>query len=278
MVARKQIKMQVIVLIAGILSLFQAHSQVVEFVTDFGKIKVKLYKDTPIHTANFIKNVKDGKYNGVLFHRVIKDFMIQSGDPNSVKAKQGEVLGADISKFQLDPEFTPNHYHKKLALAAARQPDQVNPKKKSSQYQFYIVCGRIYTKPMLKTLENNQNRPKRYKVADSLLIIDKNYTTKKQLDSLMKIKDYKTADKIFDQMKPQTDSIIGLKNLLFFTSQQIEDYTTIGGVPNLDNKYTVFGEVFEGAEYVEMIAGVPVDDHDRPLNDVHVVKATVIEE
>lgn len=278
MVACEQIKLQFLALVFALSPLLSTKAQVVEMVTDYGALKIKLYKSTPVHTANFLKNVKEGKYNGVLFHRVIKDFMIQTGDPNSVKAKPGELLGADISKFQLDPEFTSEHYHKKLAVAAARQPDQVNPQKKSSQYQFYIVCGRLYTKPMLKTLENNQNRPKRYHVADSLLIASNNLLTKKQLDSLMQAKDYRTADKILDQMRPQTDSIIGQKNLLHFTEQQITDYTTIGGVPNLDNKYTVFGEVIEGAEFVEKIALVPVDQNNRPLTDVRIVKATVLEE
>ncbi len=278
MVAFKRLKITLIALILLGLGRNNAFSQVVEFVTEAGRIKVKLYKDTPGHTANFIKNVKDGTYNGVLFHRVINDFMIQGGDPESVKAKPGEVVGYDKSKFEQPAEILPNHFHKRGALAAARQPDATNPEKKSSQYQFYIVVGRDYTRSMLKTLEKNQNRQKRFKVADSLLLNENNLVTKNQLDSLMKAKDYKTADKILDQMETKCDSIIGKNKLTHFSEEQIAEYVNSGGVPNLDGKYTVFGEVIEGLDIVFLIAQYPVDANSRPLTDVHVLKATVIEE
>lgn len=252
-------------------------AQVVELVTEAGIIKVQLYKDTPLHTANFLENVKAGKYKNVLFHRVIKDFMVQTGDPNSVNAKPGQLLGADIGKKTVPAEILPHHYHKRGALAAARQPDDTNPEKRSSQYQFYIVDGRDYTVGMLKALENNQNRPKRYKVTDSLLVAMGDTLAKKQLDSLMKAKDYKNADKILGQLKDKTDAIIGEKNLLKFTEQQIADYTTLGGVPNLDGKYTVFGEVIEGLEFIDVISAVETDKNNRPLTDLKLLKATAIE-
>jgi len=253
------------------------NAQVIELVTEKGSIKVQLYDDTPVHKANFLKNVREGKYKGVLFHRVIKDFMVQTGDPQSVKAKPGQLLGADIGKETLPAEIKANHYHKRGALAAARQPDQTNPDKRSSQYQFYIVDGRSYTAGMLKTLENNQNRPKRYHVADSLLTLAHDSLSKKQLDSLMAAKDYKNADKILGQMKDQTDAIIGLANLLKFTDQQIADYTTVGGVPNLDGKYTVFGEVIEGLEFIDLISEVETDHNNRPKQDIKLLEAKILE-
>ncbi len=252
--------------------------QIVEMVTEVGIMKIRLYKDTPLHTANFLKNIKDGKYNNVLFHRVINDFMIQSGDPASVNAKPGDVVGNESGKEVIKAEILPQHNHKRGALAAARQPDATNPQKNSSQYQFYIVDGRDYTVSMLKTLENSQNRKKRFKVADSILNVDKNYATKRQLDSLMMAKDFKTADKILEQMYAQTDSIIGKKNLMRFSERQIKEYTTIGGVPNLDGKYTVFGEVFEGNEFIDMIATVKTDANSRPLEDIHILKISILEE
>lgn len=252
-------------------------AQEVELVTDRGMIRLRLYDDTPLHKANFLKNVRDGKYKGVLFHRVIRDFMIQTGDPGSVNAKPNVLLGADIGKETVPAEINPNHYHKRGALAAARQPDQTNPQKRSSQYQFYIVDGREYTLHMLRSLENTHNRPLRYKVADSLLTVMKDSLGKKQLDSLMLAKDYKNADKILGQLREQTDAVIGEARLLKFSDQQIADYTTIGGVPNLDGKYTVFGEVVEGLEIVDMISAVETDQNSRPKADIHIVDARIIE-
>ncbi|HLP12247.1 MAG TPA: peptidylprolyl isomerase [Flavobacteriales bacterium] len=255
-----------------------AKAQVVELVTEQGSMKIMLYRDTPLHTANFIKNCKAGKYNGTLFHRVIRDFMIQGGEPSSLNAKPGTLISGESGRETLPAEILPQHYHKRGALAAARQADTENPEKRSSVYQFYIVDGRDYTPYWLRSIEATQNRPKRHKVADSLLKANNNLVTLRMLDSLMNAKDFKTADKILDQMTAQTDSIIGKKNLLKFTERQIADYTTVGGVPNLDGKYTVFGEVIQGLEIIDMISEMPVDPNNRPVADIHIIKAIVIEE
>lgn len=254
------------------------NAQLVEIVTEKGILKIRLYDDTPLHKANFLKNIRDGKYNNALFHRVINDFMIQSGDPDSPKAKAGELVGNDRGKEVVKAEILPNHCHKRGALAAARQPDNANPLKNSSQYQFYIVDGKDYTLYMLRSLENSQNRPKRYRVADSILYAAKDFLSKRQLDSLMNARDYRNADKILEAMKPQTDSIIGTKNLMKFTDQQILEYTTSAGAPNLDGKYTVFGEVIEGIEIIDMIATVETDVNNRPKADIHILKITIIGE
>lgn len=260
------------------------HAQVVELITERGTIKLQLYDDTPLHKANFLKNVREGRYNGVLFHRVIKDFMIQTGEPSTVNAKPKVLLGGDTGKETLPAEIKAHHGHKRGAIAAARQPDQTNPQKRSSQYQFYIVDGRDYTLSMLRQLENTANRPKRHKVADSLLTtraagdtLSESWLSKKQLDSLIKAKDYRNADKILAQMQEETDKIIGPENLLKYTDQQITDYTTIGGVPNLDGKYTVFGEVIEGLEVIDLISEVETDTNNRPHTDIKLLKAIVIE-
>jgi cyclophilin family peptidyl-prolyl cis-trans isomerase len=120
--------------------------------TTEGKIVLKLYDETPLHSKNFVKLVNDGYYNGQLFHRVIKNFMIQSGDPKSINAKPNEMLGGGGPSYKIPAEFNPKYYHKKGALAAARQGDQRNPKKESSGSQFYIVQGQVYTMPQLEDL------------------------------------------------------------------------------------------------------------------------------
>ena len=117
----------------------------VEMQTTYGKIEVLLYDDTPLHRDNFIKLVNDGVYDGVLFHRVIEGFMIQGGDPDSKNAKPGQMLGEGNLGYNIPAEFRPNLFHKRGALAAAREGDDVNPEKESSSSQFYIVQGRVWS-------------------------------------------------------------------------------------------------------------------------------------
>ena len=130
----------------------------VKIETSMGNIVVKLYNETPLHRDNFIKLVKDGTYNGLLFHRVIKNFMIQGGDPNSRNAQPGQMLGDGTLGYTIPAEFVPGLYHKKGALAAARQADQVNPKKESSSCQFYIVQGEKWTADRLKMVEQRMGK------------------------------------------------------------------------------------------------------------------------
>lgn len=121
--------------------------------TDFGNITVRLYNETPRHRDNFLKLVKEGFYDGLLFHRVIKNFMIQGGDPKSKDAQPGQMLGDGGLPYTVPAEFVPTLFHKKGALAAARQGDNVNPNKESSSCQFYIVQGNVWNANQLKMME-----------------------------------------------------------------------------------------------------------------------------
>lgn len=151
--------------------LFCAHSQkvvqqhktgekvyFVKIETSYGDIVVKLYNETPKHRDNFLKLVKEGTYDGLLFHRVINQFMIQGGDPNSRNAKPGQMLGDGELGYTIPAEFVPGLYHKRGALAAARQGDQVNPQKASSSCQFYIVQGNTWTADRLKMVEDRYGK------------------------------------------------------------------------------------------------------------------------
>lgn len=132
----------------------------VELVTDSGTIVLALYNDTPKHRDNFLKQVRSGAYNGVLFHRVIKDFMVQTGDLASKTAKSGQQLGDTPEAYSIPAEICfPKHYHKRGALAAAREGDNVNPERASSSTQFYIVWGQKFTD---KQLEWAQSRIDKY--------------------------------------------------------------------------------------------------------------------
>ncbi len=150
-------------LLIGILSSFHLQAQEVETLvlidTDMGKIKVKLFNDTPQHRDNFIKNVKEHRYDGLLFHRVIKQFMVQGGDINSKDAPIEQHLGDGDPGYTIPAEIVyPKYFHKRGMLCAARTSDDENPERASSGSQFYIVTGKFYTEMELDKMEKAENR------------------------------------------------------------------------------------------------------------------------
>ena len=148
----------ILLLMLAFTALGKAQSNEVLFETTEGNIRVMLYDDTPIHRDNFLKLVNEQFYDSLLFHRVIKSFMIQGGDPTSKTAEPGTTLGTGELDYTLEPEFrTPTHYHRRGALAMAREGDRVNPERRSSGCQFYIVWGKTYS---TKDLEAIQQRVK----------------------------------------------------------------------------------------------------------------------
>ena len=195
--------------------------------TTKGNIVVELYNETPRHRDNFLKVVRSGYYDGILFHRVIADFMIQAGDSTSRHAKPGAQLGDYDLGYTVPAEFRyPQYFHKRGALAAAREPDSVNPQRASGGAHFYIVWGRTY------------------------------------------------SDKSLDRIQHKTDSLT--HGTVKFTPEIREYYKTVGGPPHLDGMYTVFGQVIQGLDVVDAIDHVATDENDRPLEDVRIIKASVI--
>jgi len=197
----------------------------IEFITTEGNIVVRLYDSTPLHRDNFLRLVKSHYYDSILFHRVIKNFMIQAGDPNSKRAPAGQPLGNGGPGYTIPAEFRTTLFHKKGVVAAARQSDNVNPEKKSGATQFYIVQGRTFSD--------------------------------QQLDSI------------------ETVRLHGYK----LPSAHREVYKTIGGTPQLDQNYTVFGEVVTGLDVVDKIASSATStgqDRDRPLQDIRIVKTKLV--
>ncbi len=245
----------------------------VKIETNKGDIIVKLYDDTPKHKANFLKLAKDGTYEGTLFHRVIKDFMIQAGDPNSKTATKDQQLGDGDVGYTIPAEFVyPKRFHKRGALAAARQGDQVNPKKESSGCQFYIVTGNVYND---STLVNFEKR-KSYNVLDAPF----RQLVMQHLDEIRDMQKKGDAnglkaleEKLLEQAREQVKDVPEFK----FTPEQVEAYTTVGGTPHLDGEYTVFGEVVEGMDVVDEIQQVATNHADRPIDDVVIKKVTVLE-
>lgn len=232
--------------------------------TEYGKMKVKLYNETPQHRDNFIKLAEKGFYNGLLFHRVIKNFMIQGGDPESKNAPAGKQLGAGDVGYTIPAEFVyPKYYHKKGALCAARQGDQVNPEKRSSGCQFYIVQGDKLNDSKLNQMENmaiNQQKEARfYEIVK---------TRNDEVKKLRIARDQAGLQKLQDEILAQVDKEFAGKSAPKMPAKMRDDYKTIGGTPFLDNQYTVFGEVVEGLEVIDAIAAVKTAPGDRPLKDV----------
>lgn len=195
--------------------------------TSKGNIRVALYNETPQHRDNFLKLVRSGFYDGLLFHRVIDKFMIQAGDSASRNAQPGQLLGDSPEPYTVPAEIRfPQLYHKRGALCAAREGDDVNPQRASSASQFYIVYGRRFTDDDL--------------------------------------------DKVQQRLNTATQGTIVL------TDQLREAYKQRGGTPHLDGQYTVFGEVIEGLDVVRQIEWSETDANDRPIDDVRIIRATVV--
>lgn len=189
-------------------------SSLLEMETQFGTMKIELFFEAGEHRENFIKLAKNKALDGTLFHRVIKNFMVQGGDPSTKTAKAGQRIGSNSSGKEISAEINSRYFHVKGALAAARQPDEVNPEKKSSGSQFYIVHGNPVS---TETLDKNER---------SLGIV--------------------------------------------YGTQNRELYRLLGGAPQLDMNYTVFGRVYEGLNVIDSIALQPTDSYDRPEKDVKI--------
>ena len=240
--------------------------------TNYGDIVVRLYDETPEHRDNFLKLAREGYYDSTLFHRVIKDFMIQGGDPDSKGAPAGKRLGTGGPEYTIPAEFVyPQYYHKRGVLSAARQADQVNPERRSSGSQFYIVWGKKYSEAELKQLAAQLDGQRGQQIFNGLAAQHRD-----SIQAMYKAGDQKGLMALQQRLAAETDRLLKETPGFAFTPEQLKDYTTIGGTPFLDNQYTVFGEVVEGLDVVEKIQGVATESADRPKEDV-VMTMTVLE-
>lgn len=242
--------------------------------TSLGDVTLKLYNETPLHRDNFIKLVKQGTYNGLLFHRVIKDFMVQGGDVTSKDAPMNKSLGAGDLGYTVPAEFVyPKYFHKKGALCAARTGDEVNPERASSASQFYIVTGKKYTEGELKQMEKQlENRLKQSIFA------------RLQTENKAKIMQlYRNGEK--EELAILRDTLVGKTELeaekrkeeACLPAELREAYRSVGGVPFLDNQYTVYGEVVDGIEVVDAIQKVKTNKQDRPLENIVIKSMELVE-
>jgi cyclophilin family peptidyl-prolyl cis-trans isomerase len=243
--------------------------------TNYGKMKIKLFEETPLHKANFLKLVNEKVFDSLLFHRVINSFMIQGGDLLSKKAKPGDSLGHGDMGYSIPAEFNPKVIHKKGRLAAAREGDDINPKFESSASQFYIVQGKKRTIEDLTKYEERINKTRYHNCARAFMKTDEGKKLKQTYDRLKS--ENKTDSAAF--VNVQIEAFIMTENMKTppykFNKEQIDTYTTVGGTPHLDGTYTVFGEVIEGMEVIDKIAEAKTDKRDRPLEDIR-MKITLL--
>lgn len=248
------------------------NATLVKIETTMGDITVKLYDETPKHKENFIKLVKEGMYDSTLFHRVIKNFMIQAGDPTSKTASATDTLGSGDVGYTIPAEFNPKFFHKRGVLAAARQGDDVNPNKESSGCQFYIVTGRKFSEAQMINMENQMNEARLDTVFQALA-----RKHMKEIYKMRKANDMEGLMELQDSLENQARKEVAKEPALKFTPEQIKAYTTVGGAPHLDGSYTVFGEVVDGMNVVAEIETAKTNRQDRPTQDIRILKATVVE-
>lgn len=243
----------------------------VKLETTMGDIVVELYNETPQHRDNFVKLVQEGYYDGVLFHRVIKDFMIQTGDGNSKTAGPDATLGDGDPGYTIPAEFVyPKYFHKRGALAAARTGDQVNPERRSSGSQFYIVTGKIYSSDELKMMTQRLATVKKQDIFRRL--VNENHA---QIETLQRNQDNEGLNELQNRLIQQTEAEAA-QSPFSLTDEQIDAYTSVGGTPHLDGQYTVFGQVIEGMDVVDRIQNAQTGRMDRPVSDIKIVKATIL--
>ena len=214
-------------LMAGVACALGAGRKAVVMETTAGNLRIELYDETPVHRDNFLKLVRSHFYDSLLFHRVVRNFVVQAGDPASKNAEPGSLLGGGTLPYRLPAEVRlPRLYHKRGAVAMAREADDMNPSRESDACQFYIVWGKRHSTAVVEA-------------------------ERERIDTLG------GGAAMYDEM--------------------FETYRKVGGLPQLDGLYTVFGEVTDGMDVVEKMLGALTDDNDRPLADIRIISARVEE-
>ena len=232
--------------------------------TKFGDMKLVLFDETSKHKSNFIKLAKSGRYDSTIFHRVIKGFMVQGGDIDAREQNSS-------SNETVPAEFVPKYYHKKGALAAARQGDQINPEKASSWCQFYIVHGDQFSKGQLAVDQNKFTTKLR-----NFVELERNAELKEEIVNLYNSGDMKAYQEKVYSLIPEIEATYDVDLSKAYPADRLQDYTTVGGAPHLDDQYTVFGMVVEGLDVIDAIAGQATGAADKPLEDI-VMKVSVEE-
>jgi len=241
----------------------QKKDYVVTIKTRYGNMVAILYDETPLHKANFIKLAKEHYYDSTLFHRVIEGFMIQGGDPDSKKAAPGQRLGQGGPGYTVNAEFNPKFFHEKGALSAARLSNAQNPSKASSGSQFYVVQGTKMTEGELKTDFEKMNN-----VLGQFFSNPNNRGAYDSLGAAFQAQDMKLLQTLMVQLRPRVEKELNVNLNKEISPERLRVYTTVGGTPNLDGEYTVFGKIIQGLDVLDKIAAVTKDQENRPTEDI----------
>lgn len=228
--------------------------------TPYGEMHAILYDATPQHKKNFIALAQAGRYDSTLFHRVIPGFMVQGGDPTTKPSAGAD----DTITYTIPAEFVDTLYHRKGALAAARQGDRINPERASSGSQFYIVHGTTFTEDELVTDMDKLNTG----VQQLVQFVD--YTqVGQELIELYESGDYQAYNEKMLSLKPVVEEKLDIEVDRDYSEERLRTYTTVGGAPHLDDTYTVFGQVIDGLAVIDSVAAQPTRRPDRPVEDIY---------
>ena len=254
-------------LLSSVLLTAQTKYPKVVISTNYGDMTVMLYDETPRHAEYFLGLVKKGYFDGTLFQRVIKEFMIQGGAQDTRNASPGLKVGSGNTAMEILPEFNEKFFHKKGTLSAPRRGDNENPQKKSDMSQIFIVHGKIMTEGRLDSLELAVNVPIKNAATRKYYI-----PFKEQLAELKANNPSGFNDRL-DEIMHQIDSAFNASpDKFYFKPEQKEAYSTLGGARHLDMQYTAYGEVIDGLEVIDKIAALATDGNDRPKNDAKMIR------
>jgi cyclophilin family peptidyl-prolyl cis-trans isomerase len=240
--------------------------------TAFGEIKVQLYHQTPLHKQNFLKLVREGFYNHTTIHRIVKEFIIQGGDPLSRDPAKIHLAGEGGPGYEIPAEILPQFFHKRGALCAARAQDTINPFRRSNGSQFYIVHGRTYTAAELDTIEAAIRTNQR----NAYIPVFFSKPENRWIREIDKEKLYRTRRDSFNRLETRIRKLFVEQfnrdvKVFQFPDSQRTFYQNKGGAPYLDTQYTVFGEVIEGMEVVDKIASLATNELEAPLQPIPMV-------
>jgi peptidyl-prolyl cis-trans isomerase B (cyclophilin B) len=241
----------------------QKKDHVVTIKTRYGDMVAILYDETPKHKENFIKLATERYYDSLLFHRVIEGFMIQGGDPDSKNAPKEKRLGNGGPGYTVEAEINPKFFHEKGALSAARLGDAMNPGKASSGSQFYVVHGTKHSKSQISLDQQKfgQALQRFFQKPENKVYYD-------SINAFFQSGDQAAYEAFLANLKPVVEKQLGISVEKDLSPEMIEAYTTVGGTPQLDGDYTVFGKVIKGLDVIDKIAAAPRDANDRPLENI----------
>ena len=231
--------------------------------TPEGDMHAILYDETPLHKANFIKLAKAGFYNDQHFYRIIREFMIQGGDPKQSDLSKEEIGSRDTVTYTIPAEIRPQFFHERGTLAAARQGDEINPDRASSGSQFYIVQGKVWPDAELNQFRYDQQAM--FSGMDTLLRLPEN---KWLLDSIRRTYEsgnVQAYNELVFAQASRVEQFTGKNVLRDLPAERVKVYTTTGGAPHLDDTYTVFGKILDGFDVLEKLSQVQTGPGDKPL-------------